>query len=235
MRKQIIIILVIVIAFASCTSDNDYFEINAGEFSVSFINESGDTIQNFTDSIKINTQTQRSITVMLSGAINEYYVSVDEKYTGSLGSILLNGNSVDHGESIFVDGKYFTLGIIADQAKKYEGYLVIGDNTDDKIFPFSIVAFENMLPVAKLNISKLALNSPYEISIDATQSFDQDNKFGGEIVEWEYTIGNFYTYTTTEYSSIYHILPTSGSYTISLRVRDNDGAWSNTIYETVTL
>ena len=235
MKKYIIIITVIAFSITGCNSESDYFSIDTGEFEVTFLNEKGDTITNFADSVKVNVETFRSVTVVLNGQISEYYVTIDEKYEGSLGDVLINDNYVEKGEETYVKGGSFRIAVMADQAKVYEGYLKIGDRVDEQIFSFRVVAFDNMLPVAQLKINTVALNSPYEIEISAIESYDQDEKYGGEIVEWEYMVGSYYKYNTTEYSSIYHILPTTGTYTISLRVKDNDGVWSNTVYESVSL
>ena len=81
--------------------------------------------------------------------------------------------------------------------------------------------FNNKPPIAKCRIKKLENNW---IKIDASPSRDQDQKYGGEIVKYEYKIGDYNQTTSIHY--IKYRFSNSGSYNIKLRVQDNDGNWS---------
>jgi hypothetical protein len=84
--------------------------------------------------------------------------------------------------------------------------------------------FANILPVSDFIVTKTKVNDPYEIHIDASASLDPDLKFGGGISMYEFNIDSYKVTTPTNY--INYILPGAGTYSIKVRVQDNDGAWS---------
>lgn len=72
--------------------------------------------------------------------------------------------------------------------------------------------------------------SKFERRINASQSFDKDAKFGGKIVTYEFRVENqAFIRSTNDYMD--YIFPQAGSYRISLRVQDHNGAWSEPITE----
>lgn len=85
--------------------------------------------------------------------------------------------------------------------------------------------FDNILPEVLFTITLTGIHDPLEYNIDASASFDGDKKYGGEINQYEFMINNSYK-VTTPLNNINYIFPSSGLYTISVRVRDNNGAWS---------
>ena len=95
-----------------------------------------------------------------------------------------------------------------------------------------LTAFYNMLPLAFVNIVQTDLNTKYEVNIDASKSYDRDEKFGGKVVTYEYRVGSTYL-VTTAFNNINYIFPAPGSYDVYVRVQDNDGAWSSTKTTTV--
>lgn len=98
----------------------------------------------------------------------------------------------------------------------------------------SLFIFENMPPVAMLQLAQTDEVAPHQVQIDATQSYDTDHRWNGVIEQWEFTIDDFYT-TTLEQPTIEYIFPEAGEYTIHLRVKDNDGAWSERVTKTITV
>jgi hypothetical protein len=86
--------------------------------------------------------------------------------------------------------------------------------------------FKNLKPFCVFTVTKTGELSDYEIEIDASTSYDQDSKFGGEIVSYEYIVGNDYD-EITSLSSIRYICSGTGQKTITVRVKDNDGEWSD--------
>lgn len=89
----------------------------------------------------------------------------------------------------------------------------------------SFVIFDNLAPVALFKTTKIAVYDPLEYNIDASTSFDRDFKYGGQIVEYEFMINTTYK-VNTQFNNINYIFPSTGNYTISIRVKDNDGDWS---------
>jgi hypothetical protein len=89
----------------------------------------------------------------------------------------------------------------------------------------TFTVFDNILPEALFTVTLTGIHDPLEYNIDASASFDRDKKYGGEINQYEFFINNLYT-VITPFNNINYIFPASGLYTISVRVRDNNGAWS---------
>ncbi len=92
----------------------------------------------------------------------------------------------------------------------------------------TLLVFENLAPVAMLQLTQTDAVSPHQIRIDGTQSYDPDHRWNGRIALWEFTIVDFYT-TTTRQPVLEYIFPQAGSYSVQLRVQDNDGAWSERV------
>jgi hypothetical protein len=59
-----------------------------------------------------------------------------------------------------------------------------------------ILAIGNYKPVAALVAEQLDEAAPYHMRFDARQSFDQDGKWGGEIMAYEFTLEGIYTVET---------------------------------------
>ena len=98
----------------------------------------------------------------------------------------------------------------------------------------NLSVFDNLLPIALVNYTNTAVLDPYEFTIYGDQSYDQDLKFGGGIINYEFSISPSY-HITTPNSSIKYIFPTTGIYQVGLRVQDNDSIWSGSkvVYITV--
>jgi len=70
-------------------------------------------------------------------------------------------------------------------------------------------------------------NDPLEYIIDASESFDRDQKFGGGITGYEYTfLGKT---ILIEDSSIPVVFPAADNYDISVRVMDNDSQFGEVV------
>ncbi|MCP4459709.1 MAG: hypothetical protein GY816_17040 [Cytophagales bacterium] len=96
-----------------------------------------------------------------------------------------------------------------------------------------LVVFENLPPVAVMDVSKIAQVDPFEIQLNANESFDRDAHFGGSVSAYEWEIDGV-TFLTTDPISKY-ILGGTGSFIVTLRVFDNDSESSAKIVETFTL
>jgi hypothetical protein len=97
-----------------------------------------------------------------------------------------------------------------------------------------LFVFSNLSPVANsFEVRKTAINHPMEHELDASTSFDRDQGYGGVISVYEWTINDVSFQSPHAVSK--HIFQNTGTYTISLRVKDNDGSWSNTLNSIVTI
>ncbi len=89
----------------------------------------------------------------------------------------------------------------------------------------NLIVFKNIPPVAVLTYLKTSVYDPLEYRIQADQSYSGDPKFGGRIINYQFSISPNYQ-VTTPYNFISYIFPSIGNYQVSLRVQDNDGVWS---------
>jgi hypothetical protein len=92
----------------------------------------------------------------------------------------------------------------------------------------NIFVFKNLPPVAVFNVETTKKLSQYEISVDATASFDKDSKWGGRVVNYRYRIGSNYD-VTNNLNKISYIFGSPGSKNVSVSVQDNEGAWSEEV------
>jgi len=87
-----------------------------------------------------------------------------------------------------------------------------------------LVSFENLPPVAVFDVSRIGQLSPFHYKIDASESYDRDERFGGRIVEYQYTIlDRKFELLTDEMEFIF---PSEGTYRVFVRVRDTNDALS---------
>ena len=89
-----------------------------------------------------------------------------------------------------------------------------------------MLCFQNQSPVAKFTYENTQLFDPNEYKISAATSYDGDERYGGYISEYEFQIGLYYSVITQNHY-INHIFSESGTYAVKVRVKDNDGAWSD--------
>lgn len=92
-------------------------------------------------------------------------------------------------------------------------------------------SFYNLLPVADFEVDRTDVLSDYEIEIDASASFDRDEKYGDGVHYYQFIINN----DTTNYPSSnfrYTFPGPSTGVIICVRVKDNTGEWSG--YKTIT-
>lgn len=97
----------------------------------------------------------------------------------------------------------------------------------------NLYVFNNLLPIANLSLKKNNEYDELQIQIDGSLSFDSDKNFGGNIILYEYTINE--NIVLTKKPVINYIFQNSGQKSVSLRVMDNDSAWSNKINKFILL
>ncbi len=96
------------------------------------------------------------------------------------------------------------------------------NETDSLIL--KLTAFQNIPPVAFLEIKPNRVVSKYEYTIDASQSYDRDEKFGGRVAYYEFRINS--QLIELREPSFRFIFGGEDIVAISVRVKDNDGEWS---------
>jgi len=94
----------------------------------------------------------------------------------------------------------------------------------------NLTLFTNLKPVADVYVDKVGVNDPYEYTLNASGSYDRDKKYGGKIIEYQYTIGTYEVKSPLD--KINYIFPSPGNYWVHVTVKDNNDEWSitKTIY-----
>ncbi len=212
----------------SCENDVDLFKKENSKPSLN-VEIKGVYVDNVTDSVKIGTPMQYKFTLS-----DEYMVTI-KRVELEGGSVALKTGNDTVPYNIEVNPCKGIISFGSSSVGTLKGMFTIKDVFDEEtVFPFELVAFTNVKPVCKIVKTKIPEHSNFEALIDLSGSIDPDLRFGGGIVLYEYNIGNYYKLSTEIHSSIYHIFPTTGTYVIKCRVKDNSGVWSNYVYDNIT-
>lgn len=90
-----------------------------------------------------------------------------------------------------------------------------------------LTVFENLPPVASLSVKPTRVVSRYEYTIDGTDSYDKDAKFGGEIVLYRFSINS--QEIDLKKPKFPYVFGGEQIVNISLRVQDSNGQWSDPV------
>lgn len=102
------------------------------------------------------------------------------------------------------------------------------DNLDEfDTLIVKLTVFENLPPVAKLTVKPTRVVSKYEYTIDGTQSFDKDAKYGGEIALYRFNINSLII--DTKSPKFPYVFGGEQIVNIGLKVQDSNGEWSNIV------
>jgi len=112
--------------------------------------------------------------------------------------------------------------LIPDTSGIVDLQLVISDGVkDSELKTASTTFFENLAPVVKFSFQLENQGAPpYGVKLDASESIDRD----GEIERYLWSFGDGTADVTTRSSSIHHDYQRSGTFTVRLRITDNEGA-----------
>ena len=198
-----------ILFFYSCTNVKDYWleSDNAPQFK--FTPSLTDTV---TDSIKVNT------TCVFS------YKIIDEEHNlvPTIQKNIAYQYTIDSiNQTISIKGLSATNAMIPIKVKDAFG------KTSTAII--KAIIFTNLSPVAVLsyNLTKDGDGNNF-VNFIASDSYDRDKRFGGTVVAYEYSLDG-YLISTNSLSTLTKDI-SSGNHIISLRVQDNDGAWSTSTY-----
>lgn len=92
------------------------------------------------------------------------------------------------------------------------------------ISTLTLTAFKNVVPKAKFTAT-VNSDSKYNFTFDASATGDGDQKFGGKVEVWQYTVtGPGYNHTfRVNQAKIQYSFPGPGAFTIVLLANDQDG------------
>ncbi|MCW3788375.1 hypothetical protein [Plebeiibacterium sediminum] len=208
MKNSILQLAMLLVVLCSCTRTEDYFS-DYNQDPVLTINNDIDFVN---DSVKIN-----------QNYYDAAYLIEDEEVNGILPTVLTDLRYEIQDEN--------NIRFALDQTGSFPVTISYKDSWG-KISKatFTLVVFENLGPIAKLNVSASDLN----VTIDASDSYDQDEKYQGGIELYRFYV-NRKEIDKTYHSSINYIFQEEGTYEIGVQVKDNDQEWSEIIYKTIEL
>lgn len=233
--KNILLIIVTLIITSSCSYENDLFEAYK-DAPYLFFSYKGENLDGISDSIKIATENLGSQALLFDMKINDKSNNLKVLYNLLQGQGLLRVGSslIEKDLPTVISRGNHQCRYIPERTGQHRLELSLIDLYGNTIKrKASFVVFTNLPPVASFDVKTIGQYSKYEIEIDASKSWDQDEKWGGQIVEYIYKIGSYYEFRTSEFPSIKHILPGEGSYVISMQVRDNNQALSEPVFQEI--
>lgn len=215
--RILILLTVSILFFASCDDTSDYWnEINDTPLiTLKKYNNGGSYSNNLYDSLKLdfgNYEIQYNI-------VDSNKTVISYNYQQGLGIVSIN----EIVKKITIETDSLGVHIInfnATDILNKQGSAIL-----------TLEVFNNLSPVCLFDVTNRA---NHEIFIDASESYDRDSKFGGEIQYYKYIIGDFET-NPIKLNSIYYQFTNAGSYQVQVSVQDNNGIWSEINSKTVNV
>lgn len=211
--KYILISLLSIFLF-SCEKWDDYYKEQ--DVTPKLLLYKNNVLYNDTiDSIKVNTSL-----LITCKVLHRENLQVSINSTNTKDSISLKN------DTIRVKG--ISEGICSIECQVKDSYSKI----DSKQLKFCI--FKNLPPVASFSYAMIKNLTKYEVEIDASKSFDRDARFGGKIINYDFTLDNAVN-MVTKTAVIHFPFNASGTKQVKLRVQDNDGTWSEYITQNISV
>lgn len=221
-RLKFITLCVASAVYLSCSDREDTIQSLNSPPEIYFVTAADSLSKEMTDSIRYYEDSPSYYTVSLKlGDLDENLwkcaVVLDSgKVTG-----YYNGMELER-PSVRVDQEFVDLSISPKQTGNTTIHFVAEDRFNQtSTATLNLFAFRNLPPVARMDNRQV---NGLEYAFDASTSYDADARFGGEVVAYEYTIAG--SVFTTPQPVVYHVFAGAGTYTITLRVMDNDGDYS---------
>lgn len=220
------------LALVSCNQTRDFLTSLNEAPRINFTDNPN--IPVLTDSIKLsfkNSQVKYPMTLKVTDRNNNIseilYTQIAG--TGTLqqeGIDIVNNNISFRKDSSILKFDYFptTLGLHRLGIEVRDNFGLSNSVTID------IIAFDNLPPVAVDRWTRRGVFGEFHYEIRATESFDRDKRFGGAIEEYEYKARGVIRrlLATTEGADKFQVIfDQRGVYPYEVRVRDNDGRWSD--------
>ena len=191
----------------------------------------GDTITSLVDSVKTS-RGRYNINVNFIDP-NENLASLILRSSVPSGSFYLS-SSIVVGETVPIENQSVSLSYdaVANGAHDLE-ITMVDDFGESATLDVDLRAFDNLVPVASFVANQPQGAGPFERLVDASASVDGDQNFGGAITEYEYSFLGIVRNTSDNTQTV--IFPSSGVYNIIVRVKDNDGVWSEPVSQNIEI
>jgi hypothetical protein len=178
----------------------------------------------YEDTIKVSVNPVLDISFTINDDLSKHQLSMSKLD----GAIVYYEGSVLNNSTIELNSRSSgTLEFRALEPGVHSFFLSLEDeNTDAVTVLIEITAIENLEPTAVIVAEQVDEVANYHVRIDAGNSFDRDQAWGGAIQAYEFNLVDIYK-VETERSELDYIYPGPGTYSLELRVKDNDGRWSD--------
>lgn len=235
--KPILFFLLATLVFSSCNEKDDISKNNKQP--VVYVSTLDGSVYNYYGDNSLSTGKNVADTIkLMSGQYANFIIRIEDEYfPGLKKALLVRKDDIFDAVPLFDQNLSYQIHydfsnsdtIIAIECKNIGNTSFSLNVTDSyglttSVF-FDVYVLENVKPDAIFQAWNSRGLDPYEITVDASASLDHQEKWGGAIVLYEYYInGDFLT--STEKSLVKYIVPEAGNYKIDVRVKDNEGAWS---------
>lgn len=223
--KKVILYFSVFVAMNSCdTTEEYYLETNsAPEITFTFLDNSIDVYQ---DSTKVSgvdfAGYQQNVTVF---DINNNIKDVTFRVSSGQGLVINNGFvqrndllSSERNQDIY-EFIYYPDEVGFHEVKIFATDYLNGVDT----VVIRLTAFDNLAPKSVLKVRPSRVLGDYEYILDASESFDGDAKYGGDIIRYKFFVNN--TPIETDESSIRYIFGGRDIVILGLQVLDNNYVW----------
>lgn len=230
-RVKFLIVFAVFTTILSCSDRQDTIQSLNTPPEIYFVHSGDSLTKEMTDSIRYYEDSPSYYTVSLKlGDQDENLWKCAIVLDSGKVSGYYNGMELDR-PSVRVDQEFVDLSLSPKQTGNTTIHFVAEDRFNQKsTATLNLFAFRNLPPVARMDYRQV---SGYEHAFDATNSYDADERFGGEVVAYEFNIAG--KVFTTPQPIVYHVFSGAGTYTVSLRVMDNDGDFSEPVESQVII
>ena len=216
MKHFVILQILILVLFSACNTSEDYFaQFNQKpEITVKGILDN-DFYRKEIDSIKIN---------------HEYhlYYKINNEENEKLKAYVTCDNIFTYK----IDNEKITILSKKKETGKFKIYTKDSFGATDEL-TIKITCFVNLQPVPILEIEDIP-GFKFEKKLNASQSYDTDNEYGGGISLYRFFV-NGKEFEKTYHTYMDYTFPSSGQYEIGLQVKDTDGQWSDRVNKTLII
>jgi hypothetical protein len=204
----------------SCDSRID--ELDQFNDSPYFLLNTTDTVTSITDSLKLSQGSYVIAPRVIDGNNNIAEIIISR--SAGDGDFRVNGMSIDQSLAVSYNVNSMTY---HPRSHGQHSFTITAKDAFGLTADLSVnlTVFVNIPPTLVVEIIKPSGAGPFERLIDASKSFDGDERFGGSIVEYEYTFLNIKRNIQEPTQTV--IFPEEGNYNIQVRIRDNDNVWTD--------
>ena len=188
----------------------------------------------FTDSVKLSLKNRIKSSEFQLNFSDKNQNLKEVKYTfEGTGKLTQDGNEINSNLNVYGGKNQMRFEPSAIGIHKLR--FTASDKADSKSSATAIIfAFRNFTPVAKLEVNSIKVLSPNEYELDASGSYDQDEKWGGGIVSYTYFV-NDKKITETKSSKLKFIFPEPGNYNVSVTVKDQEGTTDSQVKQGIVI